>query len=124
MSNTLQRQGDFSMLKTKNGHHVLRLGGDKRDYWIAVVNGEQGDIVVLTDSHHPGSEVVREGGYYYVKFKGDSDFADHPHLFLANRSGGYDEWILPNGLPTGQDKQKKLIRTPHAVARSTIEGHL
>lgn len=124
MSNTLQRQGHFEMLQSRNGTHLLRLGGEKRDYWMAVVNGAQGDILVLTDSHHPGSEVVREGGYYYVKFDGDTDFVDQPHLFLANRTGSYDEWILPNGLPTGSDKQKKLVRTPHAVARSTIEAHL
>ncbi len=124
MSNTLQREGRFELYETANGHHVLRLGGDKQDYWVAVVNGDLGDMLVLTNSDHPGSEVVREGGYYYVKFRGDDDFIDQPHLFLANRGGTYDEWILPNGLPNGQDKQKRLVRTPHTVSRAKIDQHV
>lgn len=121
--NTLRREGDFTLFETEDGNHVLCLGGEKRDYWVAIVTGSQGDLIVLTDSHHPGSRAVRSGGYFYIDFKDDPRFVDQPHLFLANRSGAYDAWILPNGLPNGQDKQKKLVRTPDVVARSTLDAH-
>jgi hypothetical protein len=46
-----------------------------------------------------------------------------PHLFLQ-KNGRYREIILPNGFPTRQDPQKRIVLTRHTVPKAKLEKHL
>lgn len=123
MANQLRREGNFELLQTTEGHEILKLEGDTT-HWSALVEGDRGELLVKTDHDHEWDQTKRQGQFFYVSFDGDEDFQDTPHLFVANTHGSYDEWILPNGLPDGQDERKKIVRTDHTVRRQKLAEHV
>src|SRR5688572_13315065 len=104
MTATVQRHGRYTMFETPRENRILSLGSD---LWFAWVEGEQGEILVRSDADHERQRTLQEGEYYLVDFKNDESFTDVPHLFLE-RDGEFQEIILPNGLPTDDDAQKRV----------------
>jgi hypothetical protein len=120
MTVTVQRQGRYTLFETPRQNRILVLGDDQ---WFAWVGGQQGDILVRSDSQHERDRIIQEGEYFLVDFEGDPSFTDVPHLFLE-RNGEFQEVILPNGLPTDVDAQKRVVGTEKTIARAELERHL
>ena len=120
MTATVQRRGRYTLFETPRQNRILSLGDD---LWFAWVQGEQGEILVRSDSDHERDQTVQEGEYYLVEFEDDSSFTDVPHLFLE-RNGEFQEIILPNGLPTDGDTQKRVVGTDKSIGREELERHL
>ena len=120
MTATVQRHGRYELFETPRENRILTLGGD---LWFAWVTGEQGTLLVRSDEGHERARTIREGEYYLVDFRADPSFTDVPHLFLE-RDGQFQEVILPNGLPTVDDTQKRLVETEKTVDRDELERHL
>ena len=120
MSATVQRHGQYRLFETHQGNRILALGDG---LWFAWVNGEQGEIIVRSDSDHERVRTLQEGEYYLVDFREDASFTDAPHLFLE-RDGEFQEMILPNGLPTDDDVQKRVVTTERTISRGELERHL
>src|SRR5688572_1082990 len=120
MTATVQRHGRYTMFETPRENRILSLGSD---LWFAWVEGEQGEILVRSDADHERQRTLQEGEYYLVDFKNDESFTDVPHLFLE-RDGEFQEIILPNGLPTDDDAQKRVVGTDKTIARSELERQL
>jgi hypothetical protein len=66
---------------------------------------------------------VQQGKYFLVDFKDDPNFRDMPHLFLE-KGERYQEFLLPSGLPTKLDPQKRLVVTRKTIAREELEDYL
>jgi hypothetical protein len=56
---------------------------------------------------------------------------DHGHEILLldgkgkeEKRAGYEEWILPNGLPTASDPQKRLVLTSDTIGKDELEEYL
>lgn len=120
MTATIQRQGRYTLFETPNQNRILSLGND---LWFAWVGGQQGELLVRSDSEHERERTIQEGEYYLVQFENDPNFTDVPHLFLG-RNGGFTEVILPNGLPTDDDTQKRVVGTEKTVDAETLRNHL
>ena len=120
MSATVQRHGRYTMFETPIGNRILALG---ENLWFAWVPGEQGEILVRSDSSHERDRTIHEGEFYLVDFEDDESFRDVPHLFLEENDA-FREIILPNGLPTDADTQKRVIGTDKTIARSELERQL
>lgn len=120
MKGKLAKKGTYEIFVTTNNHQILALNEQN---WYAIVEGKQGDILVLTDSDHEKNKTVMQGDFFLVHFKNDPEFNDVPHLFLQDEKH-YREFILPNGLPTKSDHQKKLIRTDAKLSTDHIEDYL
>ena len=120
MTATVRRHGQYTMFETPSGNRILALGGD---LWFAWVAGEQGEIIVRSDSDHERDRTVQEGEFYLVDFQNDPSFTDVPHLFLE-REGEFQEIILPNGLPTDDDTQKRVVTTDKTTTREKLEREL
>lgn len=120
MTATVRRHGQYTMFETPSGNRILALGGD---LWFAWVTGEQGEILVRSDSDHARDRTVQEGEFYLVDFQNDPSFTDIPHLFLE-REGEFQEIILPNGLPTDDDTQKRVVATAKTTTREKLERAL
>lgn len=88
--------------------------GDRE--FFALVKGQKGDIIVHPDPDHKKKKTIQQGEFYLADFDDDSEFRDVPHLFMENRDR-YDEMILPNGLPTASDHQRKLVRTDEKIQK-------
>jgi hypothetical protein len=58
-----------------------------------------------------------------VDFENDESFTDVPHLFLE-RDGEFQEIILPNGLPTDDDSQKRVVAADKTIGRGELERQL
>lgn len=113
-------EGDYELFETTNQNEILVLNG--RD-WFSIVQGQAGEIIVRTDSDHRKDHTIRRGSFRLVDFRDDPKFRDQPHLFLEDRDR-YEEAVLPNGLPTDADKQKKIVRMGDRLPAGELDGYL
>ncbi len=113
-------QGGYELFETTGGHRILVLNGER---WFAWVEGQQGEIFVHSDSDHKKDHTIQEGEFYLVDFEGDPNYQDNPHLFLQ-RDDSFQELIVPNGLPTKQDHQKKVVGTDKTVPQNELTDYL
>lgn len=120
MSNKIYKEGEYELFETTEGHQILHL--NKKD-WYALVEGQQGQIIVYSDDDHQKDHTLQEGHFYWADFEDDPEFKDVPHLFLEEGKK-YKEYILPNGLPTAEDKQKKVIKTKERLSKEKVKSHL
>ena len=120
MSATVQRHGRYTLFETPRSNRILVLGDNQ---WFAWVSGQQGEILVRSEDEHDRERTIQEGEFYLVDFEDDPDFTDVPHLFLS-RNGDFQEVILPNGLPTDDDVQKRVVATEKTVAAGELKQHL
>jgi hypothetical protein len=120
MTARVQRHGRYELFETPRENRILALGND---LWFAWVTGEQGEILVRSDDDHERAQTIQEGEFYLVDFETDPSFTDVPHLFLEQGSR-FQEVILPNGLPTHDDPQKRIVQTDKTVGRDELEQHL
>lgn len=120
MQNATEKRGHYDLFETTHGHQILNL--NDRDFF-AVVEGQKGDILVRSDSDHKKKTSVMKGDFCLVDFQDDPKFNDTPHLFLQESDSQYQEWVLPQGLPSDSDHQKKLVRTDNRVEKDKVERH-
>ena len=120
MTATVQRRGRYTLFTTPRQNRILVLG---KDQWFAWVGGQQGDILVRSNEEHERERTIQEGEYLLVDFEGDPDFTDVPHLFLE-KDGEFVEVILPNGLPTDDDTQKRVVGTEKTIGSAALKRHL
>ena len=120
MTATVQRNGRYELFETPRDNRILTLGND---LWFAWVKGDEGEILVRSDADHERAQTIQEGEFYLVDFQADPSFTDVPHLFLE-RDSHFQEVILPNGLPTQNDPQKRVVQTEKTVDRDELERHL
>lgn len=120
MSLRIIDKGRYELFKSSHRHRILVLGGRK---WFALIRGQQGQLIVRSDSNHVKSETLQQGRYYYVDFRNDPKFEDQPHLFLQ-KGERYRELVLPNGLPTNADPQKRIVLTRKSIAAAELERYL
>jgi hypothetical protein len=116
----VQAQGRYELFETTHQHRILVLD---HEHWFAWVQGQQGELLVRSDADHQKDHTIQTGRFYLVDFERDPTYKDMPHLFLQ-KGDRYEEVMLPNGLPTEEDHQKKLVKTDHTLANTELEGYL
>ncbi len=120
MTAIVQRHGRYTLFETPRKNRILVLGDSQ---WFAWVGGQQGEILVRSDADHERERTIQEGEFYLVNFEDDPDFTDVPHLFLE-QDGAFQEVILPNGLPTDDDPQKRVVGTDKTVDALKLRSHI
>jgi hypothetical protein len=120
MRGKLEKEGKYELFETTHGHEILVL--NKKDYY-AVVKTSQGHLLVKSDADHKKDHEVDSGKFYLADFEDDPAFKDMPHLFLKEGKK-YQEFILPNDLPTDSDTQKKLIIEDDKIGKRKVERHV
>ncbi len=121
MAATVKDRGNYELFDTDQGHRILVLNGEQ---WFAWVEGQEGELLVRSDSDHRKDHTVQKGYFYLAEFDNDPRFQNNqPHLFLQN-GDHFQEFIVPNGLPTGVDDQKKVVSTDDNVAKDELTDHL
>ncbi len=121
MSADVKDKGGYELFETTHGNRILVLNDER---WFAWVEGQKGEILVYSDSDHQKDHTIQEGDFYLAEFQDDSKFQNNqPHLFLQ-KGDEFQELIVPNGLPTENDNQKKLVATNETVAKDELKDHL
>jgi hypothetical protein len=120
MKNKVRKDGNYELFITTNKHSILAF--DNKD-WYAIVKGQQGDMLVGSDSNHEKSKTEAHGKYVLVEFEDDPEFKDMPHLFLQ-QGDKYEEWILPRVLPTQKGDKVKVVKTKEKIDALKIEEHI
>jgi hypothetical protein len=120
MKNKVKSEGKSELFKTTNKSTILSLDDKK---WYAIASGQKGDMMIKTDSDHEKSKSLKKGKYYHVKFKDDPVFQDMPRLLLKKRTK-YEEWLLPNDLPTSKKKRVKLIKQDKKISEEKLKKHI
>lgn len=113
-------EGEYELFETTANHRILVLSGKR---WFAWIEGDRGEILVHSDSDHEKDHTIQKGRFYLVDFEEDPEFKDMPHLFLQEH-GVFREVMLPNGLPTEGDPQKKVVWTENTLAEDDLENYL
>lgn len=116
----IRKKGRYERFETTKGSEILVLDGEM---WYALVQGQAGDIIVLTDSDHERRRTLKKGRFYLADFQEDPKFKDMLHLFME-ADGAFEEALLPQHLPTQGDKQKKLVRTDDRIPKKDLEDYL
>jgi len=120
MTAHIKAQGQYELFETTHHHKVLVL--DKKQ-WFAAVKGQQGDILVKSDEEHEKDHTLQHGKFFIADFKDDPKFNDVTHLFLE-KGENYQEIVLPNGLPTNRNTQKKIVWTDETMPKDDLEYYL
>ncbi len=120
MRGKIRKEGKYELFETTKGHTILNL---KNESFYALVEGQQGEIIVKSDSDHEKKNPIAKGDFHYVDFEDDPEFQDMPHLFLQDQDK-YRELILPEGLPDNENYQKKLIRIDGELSKSEVLEHV
>jgi len=113
-------KGRYELFVTNHGHRILALDGNR---WFAWIKGKLGDILVRTDSDHVKDHTLQSGKFYLVDVREDPKVKDMLHLFLQ-KGDKYQERLLPNGLPTDDDPQQRIVATDETIARDELEEYL
>lgn len=113
-------KGRYELFDSTHGHRILVLDGKRFYAW---VHGRRGEIIVHTDSDHQKDHTLQRGKFFLVDFRNDPKFKDMIHLFLQ-KGDRFEEIMLPNGLPTESDAQKKIVRTKDSIATEDLERYL
>ena len=116
----VMEQGEYELFETTNGHRMLVLNGERLYAW---VQGQEGEILVRSDSDHRRDRTIRTGRFYVIDFEENPTYKDMPHLFLQN-GDAFEEAMLPNGLPSDEDVQTKVVRTDDTIRRVELEDYL
>lgn len=116
----LKASGKYELREDEHRHRFIVLEGKG---WYVWVDGQKSPILVRSSPGHPTARPVQRGKFYLVDFEDDPEFRDVPHLFLQ-RGQRYREFLLPNGLPTKRDPQKRLVVTRKTVPARKLEQHL
>jgi Protein of unknown function (DUF2795) len=116
----VQEQGHYELFATTHQHRILVLNNKQ---WFAWVEGQQGEILIHSDADHQKDHMIQEGQFYLVDFEHDPTYKDMPHLFLQ-KGDRFEEVMLPNGLPTQKDHQKKLVKTDNTLPKDQLAEYL
>ncbi len=109
MSVDTKRKGQYELFETTQQHRILVLDG--QDYY-ALVSTSQGQLLVLSDADHEKARMLHQGNYVLFTPHNEPNMRDDmDHLELQDGKSKYQTYILPHGLPTGRDKQKKIVET-------------
>lgn len=117
MSIEVNKKGKYETFETTHHHKILVL--DNREYY-AWIRTSQGELLVLSDPDHEREKTLHSGEYAVFTPHDEPEFNDevaHLALGVGNR---FEEYVLPNGLPTEGDKQKKLVTTEEHLAAEKI----
>lgn len=120
MRGKLEKQGQYELFETTHGHQILTLGHKN---WYAVVEGQQSDLLVGSDSDHQKKKTIWQGDYYLADFEDDPQFKDMPHLFMQDGKQ-FHEFVLPNDLPQEKGDQVRLIRTDKKLSEDKVMQHV
>jgi hypothetical protein len=116
----LKDSGRYSLFEDQHGHRFLVLNGER---WYVWIEAQKSPILVRTDSDHKKKRDIQHGKFFLVDFKDDPKFKDMPHLFLQ-KGNAYQEFLVPNGLPTDRDPQKRFVVTRHTLPKKELEAYL
>lgn len=120
MENRIKKEGKYELFVTTKDHHILTL--DNKE-WFAIVEGQQGEIMVRSDSDHEKKKTIMKGKYLLVDFNDDPKFRDIPHLFLE-KNDKFEEWILPSELPAKKGDKVKIINTKNRITGVKVFDHV
>ncbi len=120
MAVKIEDRGRYELFKTTRGHRILVLNDER---WFAWVEGQRGEILVRSDPDHEKDHTIQEGEFYLVDFEDDPNYQDNPHLFLQ-KGDRFEEMIVPNGLPTDEDHQKRIVGAGKTVPQDELTSYL
>lgn len=112
--------GRYELREDAHRHRFIVLDGKR---WYVWVTGQKSPLLVHSKHEHPTVRSLQRGRYYLIDFRHDPEFRDMPHLFLQ-KGERYREFLLPNGLPTDRDPQKRFVVTRKLLPASKVERRI
>lgn len=110
---SLVRNGDYSLLETKDQVKILKL--DEKFY--AIVNaGNIGEILVFSRKKFTKDLVLAKGCYRVYKVKNEPDLTDLMHLELFVGRNTWQGYLLPTGFPTNTKTRSRIIPTSEIIS--------
>ena len=113
----LVKRGDYTLLETKHRTKVLSLDNKEQYAWIHAKG--IGDVLVRSRKKHHSANILAAGKYRVCDVENEPGIADSPHLELSLGNGRWQGYLLLNGLPKYNDKNR-IIPTDEIIIKPTI----
>jgi hypothetical protein len=120
MAAKMRASGRYELVEDEHRHRFLVLDARR---WYVWIDGQRSPILVHSRRSHAKTRSLQRGRYYLVEFHDDPKFRDLPHLFLQ-KGERFQEFLLPNGLPSERDPQKRFVVTRKTLPKKQLEAHL
>lgn len=111
------KEGLYQLIETKGQTKILIL--DKAETFAWVNAAEIGEILVTSHKKHQTDCILANGRYRIIEVKDEPDLTDLIHLELFVGDGFWQGYLLPTGLPSEQDKRKRIIPTNEVITKTT-----
>lgn len=112
----ITQQGNYSLIETKGQTKILTLDEDRVFAWVNVA--DIGEILVTSHNPHKTEHLLAVGKYRLYLVTDEPKLTDLIHLELFVGEGQWQGYLLPKGLPTGEDKRHRIIPTKEIITKS------
>ena len=119
MSIDLKRKGNYEAFETTHQHKILVL--DNSDYY-AWIDTSLGHLLVKSDPEHQKAKTLNQGEYILITPQDEPDMKNNVDHLELRENGKYHTYILPNGLPTEEDKEKKIVYTDEYLSQEKVKN--
>ena len=110
---TYLRKGTYTLVETHGQTKVLKLDEQETFAWIWAEN--IGELLVYSHNPHQTDHILCKGEYTLISVEDEPEFTDLIHLQLEVGSGSFQGYLLPTGLPSEEDKRKRIIPTTEVI---------
>jgi hypothetical protein len=111
----LLEKGDYKLIETKGQTKILILDG-KSFAWVSA--GDIGEILVASHKSHVVDHFLAIGKYRMYDVEDEPNLADTQHLELLVGEGFWQGYLLPTGLPEGENKKNRIIPTVETISKA------
>lgn len=109
----LVQEGTYSLIETKRKTRILTLDHTISFAWITVKG--IGEMLVTTLSKFQPYTILASGKYKLFDVKNEPNYVDLQHLELEAGNDVWQGYLLPTGLPTKEDKRRRIISTNELI---------
>ncbi len=110
---TLQRNGLYKLIETKNNVKILYLDNDVYA-WVEPTN--IGELLVVSHAIHKTDCILSMGHYHVYEVKDEPFLSDLVHLELEAGKNVWQGYLLLSGLPDNHHKKGRIIPTTETIA--------
>jgi|GEM_PF-1331431 len=128
MIGRVQQQGHYELFEDARGKELLVLNDNNENLecWFDIFREKGENIKIIftepRDDDPRNSNLRQDGHFYLAVVEDDPDYPGFTHLYLQDENG-YEEFVLPEGLPSAAYPDKWVIITNKWLTRDQVENY-
>lgn len=126
MIGRIQRQGHYELFEAR-GKELLVLNDENEnlEQWFSIYTEKEMVKILFTHVRFGDARTknfIQQGNFYVGVVEDDPDYPGFTHLYLQDEKG-YEEFILPEGLPSSMTPEKLVVPTNKWITSEELENN-